>query len=228
MKNLRKRLKEKNRFLFDINAFRNLKKRKRKMRVLDKLKTAMLNKGYVWFLKGSYNLNIVGVRNDLIGEGVTNQFDDKLYVSYRDEDGNDIFKEYDITTDPGKHWMNHPLNTDGTAILVPGQYRGSHGIGLHQGKYEALRQMKPVKVYRDDDRDNEYDMDPDTIQEGHFGINIHRSNPYNESYYVDRWSAGCQVFKSVHDFNEFMDICRKARGIWGNSFTYTLLLKSTL
>ena len=45
----------------------------------------------------------------------------------------------------------------------------------------------------------------------------------NESYYVNKWSAGCQVFKKVADFNEFMDICRKARDIWGNSFSYTLI-----
>ena len=25
------------------------------------------------------------------------------------------------------------------------------------------------------------------------------------------------------DFDDFMEICRKAREIWGNSFTYTLL-----
>ena len=31
------------------------------------------------------------------------------------------------------------------AILKEGQYRGSHKIGLHQGKYEALRQKKTIK-----------------------------------------------------------------------------------
>ncbi|MAH43130.1 hypothetical protein CL614_05425, partial [archaeon] len=56
-----------------------------------------------------------------------------------------------------------------------------------------------------------------------YGINIHRSNPYTESYYVDKWSAGCQVFKKIADFNTFMEICRKAKDIWGNSFTYTLI-----
>lgn len=219
-------MKLRNKFTF-WDRFKN-KKINRKMDILDKIKSAMLNKGYVWFVRGNYNLNIVGVRNDLIGNNVTNKFDDKLYVSYTDENEVSQFKEYDITTDPGTHWMNHPLNTDGTAILVPGQYRGAYGIGLHQNEYEALRQFKPVKVYRDNDRDTEYDMDPSTIQEGHFGINIHRSNPYNESYYVDRWSAGCQVFKSVHDFIEFINICRTARNQWGNSFTYTLLNKSDL
>jgi viroplasmin and RNaseH domain-containing protein len=94
-------------------------------------------------------------------------------------------------------------------------------IGLHQGKYEALRQQRPVKVYRDKDKDMEFDfVDEDT---GIFGINIHRSNPKTESTYVENWSEGCQVFKRVNQFNTFMDICRLARNIHGNSFTYTLL-----
>lgn len=223
--NFMKRLKGRNVKWFLRNQIKNKQKT---MSRLDKIKTAFTRKGYKWFTNGKYNLNIVGVRNDLNGNGVSNEFDDKLYLSFTNSDGVLVFKEYDITTDPGKHWMNHPLNTDGTAILVPGQYRGSHMLGLHQGKYEALRQKNPVKVYRDNDRDNEYDTDVKSIQEGTFGINIHRSNPYSESYYVDKWSAGCQVFKSVHDFNEFMDICRDASKIWGNSFTYTLILESDL
>jgi len=119
--------------------------------------------------------------------------------------------------------MKHPMNSNGTAILVPGQYRSSHKIRLHRGKYEALGQKKPVKVYRDGNKDDVYDADEDTITEGLYGINIHRSNPYTESYYVDKWSAGCQVFKKVDDFDDFMEICHKARDIWGNSFTYTLI-----
>ena len=107
------------------------------------------------------------------------------------------------------------------AILVPNQYRSSHTIRLHQGKYEALGQHRPVKVYRDNNRDMIYDEK--NIDEGLFGINIHRSNPLTESTVVDGWSAGCTVFKRVKDFNQFMSICRKARDIHGNSFTYTLI-----
>ena len=40
---------------------------------------------------------------------------------------------------------------------------------------------------------------------------------------IDKWSAGCQVFSKESDFNEFMDVCRKASDVWGNSFTYTLI-----
>ena len=35
--------------------------------------------------------------------------------------------------------------------------------------------------------------------------------------------AGCQVIAANDDFTLFMEICRKARNVWGNSFTYTLI-----
>ncbi len=59
------------------------------------------------------------------------------------------------------------------------------------------------------------------IQEGVFGINIHKAGA--DSTYVENWSEGCQVFKRAKDFDEFMAICRKAKDIHGNSFTYTLI-----
>ena len=192
---------------------------------LDAVKKAVVSKGYKWFEDKSnkgYDVNIVGIRNSETSNEVTNHFDDTLTISYK-VDGEWKFHSWPATTDPGQYWIENPISKDGTAILVPGQYRGSHMIGLHQGKYEALRQRKPVKVYRDNDKDLEYDTDEDTIKEGIYGINIHRSNPYDQSYYVNKWSAGCQVFKKVADFHEFMDICKKARDIWGNSFSYTLI-----
>ena len=183
------------------------------------IQIAVQELGYKWF-EGSndYDVNIVGVRNSSTYKKVTNQFDDYLTLSYQIE-GEWKFYCWEVTTDPGSYWMEHPINKDGCAILVPGQYRGSHEIGLHQGKYEALKQKKSVKVYRDDNKDDVYDTDEDTIKEGIYGINIHRSNPYDESYYVNKWSAGCQVFKKVKDFNMLMDICYKEKDQWGNSFT---------
>jgi putative heme degradation protein len=115
-------------------------------------------------------------------------------------------------------------NPNGVARLVEGQYRGSHALGLHQGKYEALRQQKPVKVYRDKNKD--LNFDEHTIQEGIFGINIHKAGA--DSTYVENWSEGCQVFKKSSDFEEFMSICRKAAAVHGKSFTYTLLKSSDI
>ena len=67
-----------------------------------------------------------------------------------------------------------------------------------------------------------------TKEWGYFGINIHRSNPHTESTIVEKWSAGCQVFKKIDDYNEFLEICGRARKEWGNAFTYTLLKEEDL
>ena len=172
------------------------------------------------------NLNLIGVRRDNQG---TNTFDDFILVMYREEELM-VSKRYQITTDPGKYWLLNPLNPKGTAILKPGQYRGTWQLGKHQGKYEALVQRKPVKVYRDNNKDEVLDYNSMTtmVDEGYFGINIHRSNPYDQSYTVNKWSAGCQVFKKVEDYNKFIKLCKDSAKIYGNSFTYTLIEEKDL
>jgi len=171
------------------------------------------------------NLNLVGVRRDSKG---TNEFDDYLIVLYRD--GKEMVQSsYPITTDPGKHWLEHPINPRGTAVLVPGQYRGGWKLGKHQNNYEALVQRKACKVWRDNNKDEIIDYEGmEAADKGFFGINIHRSNPYSESFLVNKWSAGCQVFKRVEDYNEFLGLCKKSAVIYGNSFTYTLITEQDL
>ena len=189
---------------------------------IEQVKTAVIKKGYKWFESGDYNINIVGIRNSSTGARVTNQFDDCICISYKDK-GEWVHRCYNATTDPGKHWIRTLLNPKGTAILVPGQYRGAYKIGKHQSRYEALVQKLPVKVYRDGDRDMEYDMDSKTIQEGFFGINIHRASSTVVSRLIDKWSAGCQVIASPFEFSDFMIKIKRAGTFWGNSFTYTLI-----
>lgn len=177
------------------------------------LKRTMQAKGYDFFENGDYNLNIIGIRNSATGQKVTNAFDDKLVVAYKEKE-NWVIKEYVITTDNG----------GGTARLVPNQYKGSHAIGLHQGKYKALRQINKVTVFRDFVKDGIYQEDKK--ETGVFGINIHKAGV--DSVRVDDWSHGCQVFKRTQDFNAFMELCEKAAAKWGNKFTYTLINSSDL
>jgi hypothetical protein len=187
----------------------------------EQIEKAVKSKNYVWFEDSSnkgFDVNIVGVRNSSTGQVVTNVFDDCLTISYK-EGGVWKFHSWPATTDPGKKGVLEYHNAAGVARLVEGQYRGSHTIRLHQGKYEALGQAKNVKVYRDANRDMTYNEDK--IQEGVFGINIHKAGV--DSIEVSNWSEGCQVFKKSADFESFMEICRKAAKIHGNSFTYTLI-----
>jgi hypothetical protein len=185
----------------------------------EQIEAAVKAKNYAWFEGAKdFDVNIIGVRNSATGDKVTNLFDDHLTISYK-VGGEWKFHCWPATTDPGTKGVMQYGNKAGVARLVEGQYRGSHIIRLHGGKYEALGQNKPVKVYRDPNKDMKYDETK--IAEGVFGINIHKAGA--DSTYVENWSEGCQVFKRAKDFEEFMAICRKARDIHGNSFTYTLL-----
>lgn len=188
----------------------------------EQIEAALKAKGYVYFedaTNKSYDVNIVGVRNSSTGNKVTNLFDDMITISYKDETGAWVYKEWMNTTEPGKKGVMEYHNVNGVARLVEGQYRGSHALGLHQGKYEALKQAKAVKVYRDKNKDMTFDETK--VDEGIFGINIHKAG--RDSTWVENWSEGCQVFKRVKDFDEFMKIVKKAAKIHGNSFTYTLI-----
>ena len=178
------------------------------------------DKGYTWFTKGSYNLNIIGIRSN--NNKVTDKYDDILVVDYNTDNGHKRVC-YTITTEPGKYYMQNLCNPKGAAILVPGQYRGCWQIGLHHGKYKALCQCKAVKVYRDNNKDMIYNITPKSIDKGIFGINIHRSNKTCICDTIDKYSAGCQVFNDPVEFNAFMRLCEAQRKLYGNTFTYTLI-----
>jgi len=193
----------------------------------EQIQTTVEDKGYKYFhdnLNKGYDVNIIGVRNSKTKGRVTNAFDDTLTISYKIE-GEWQYHEFNCTTDPGSHWVKNLLNEKGVAILKPNQYRGSHKLDLHQGKYLALRQKSNVTVYRDNDRDNNYDLNESKTDTGIFGINIHRATGKSggKSIRVDKWSAGCQVIADNDDWHNFLDICQNAREIHGNSFSYTLI-----
>jgi hypothetical protein len=171
-----------------------------------------------------YNVNIIGIRNM---EGRPNYFDDILMVVYRDNHRRWLVDSYQITTDPGIYWLKKPMNVNGTAILCPGQYSGAYKIDKHRGKYDALCQRSgPITVWRDNDRDSDHNLDDDTKDTGYFGVNIHKAG--RDSSQVNKWSAGCQVFKNEGDFNEFMVTMNAAARQFGNKFTYTLLERADL
>ena len=179
-------------------------------------------KGYSWFESNKdFDVNIVGIRNTTTQNKVTNRFDDTMTLSYK-VNGVWQFHQWICTTDPGITYTTQRLLSPlGVARLVPNQYRGTYQIGLHQGKYEALVQRKPVKVYRDANKDLKFDETK--IEEGLFGINIHRSSPTGVSTVIEGWSAGCQVFSNIRDFRQFMQIMNRAKDVFGNNFTYTLI-----
>jgi hypothetical protein len=183
------------------------------------------HKGYAIFdnAKG-YDLNIWGVRNE---PTVTNEFDDTLCVFWKS--GDDwTFISTPITTDPGSHYLWNPASVKGTAVMVPNQYRGAYKLGKHKGRYDALRQTKPMDFYRLQQEDNGVvDFGRTTMDQGVvIGANIHRASETRRSTRVDKWSAGCQVIPDPFVYQMFMDVVKKQVDVHGwDTFTYTLIMK---
>ena len=189
---------------------------------LKQITEAMRKKRYSFFEKGDYNLNIIGIRN--VSDQVDNLFDDTLFLAYKVDDRFNV-QQFDMTTQPGSYYMKNPLNKLGTAILAPGQYKGAYTIGLHQGKYKALRQSGLLKIYRDNDRDTVYDYEnlTDSLNDG---INIHKAGRASKK--IDNWSAGCQVLAYSADFDILMSLSKRSAKLYGDKFTYTLLLSTDI
>lgn len=164
-----------------------------------------------------YNLNIVGFRNVT---GRVNHFDDLIAVYYLNQFGTWMRGIWPASTCPGAPWLLNPISPRGTAILVPGQYHEVYELGTFHG-HQALKQVGALKVYRDNNKDLQLDENAATIQEGLFGIHIHRAGIWSQL--VGPSSAGCQVFQKSADCDEFIWLCEQAVDYWGNRFTYTLM-----
>ena len=173
---------------------------------IEELKAEFQKKGYEWF-----PFHFVGIRSTA---NLPNQFDDLFGMVY----GNKI-EWFSCTTNPGTHWLKNLLNPKGCALLKPNQYKNTWAIGMHQGKYKAFVQVKPVEVYRDKNF-NDIAEETATVDTGLFGINIHRANPTAISKIIDKWSAGCQVFNNPADFAKVLSTGESTRQ---KAFTYTLL-----
>ena len=188
------------------------------MSAVDRLIERMKKLGHLVFEDGQYNLNLVGVRSK---SNYSNTFNDVIHCFYKDSNDKWVLHTWTVTTDPGLYWLKNPGRAKGTAILCEGQHRAAFTLGKHGGEYDCLVQCKPVRVYRDADKDEVLDFvsPEDTFS----GIQIHRANPSRKSSVVDNWSAGCQVFADPREFDTFMSLYKKAAAIWGAKITYTLL-----
>ena len=174
--------------------------------IIPELQAKFSELGYSWF-----DYHFIGIRSKA---NLPNVFDDLFAVV----NGNEI-KYYTCTTNAGTHWLKNLLNPKGTALLKPKQYIETWQIGLHQGKYEAFVQAKPVEVFRDGDKDDVAE-ETSVIEKGLFGINIHRASETTVSKLIDKWSAGCQVLNNPV---EFAEVLKSAKNSNRKLFTYTLL-----
>ena len=178
--------------------------------------------GHKAFSNGDWDMNIVAERSK---ERKAGKFDDRIFLIYKCQ-GQWRQHMWACTTDPGTYYLktaSKEWHDKGTAITAPGQYPASHQIGTHK-TYEAMVQVGKMKCFRDKTMDETLDMDPETIEEGRFSLNIHRSSATKISKSNWKYSAGCCVFSDPAGFAEFMRLCHKQirqRG-W-KTFTFTLI-----
>ncbi|WP_421752748.1 hypothetical protein [Croceimicrobium sp.] len=186
-----------------------------------KLQAVYAAKGYRFFDQGAFNLNLFGIRN---ASAQVDEFNDWMGVAFRDEWLNPRLLLFRASTKPGLYYLKHKiLNVNGTAILIPGQYRGAWKLGHHNG-YEALQQRSEgvFKVWRDADHDAQFDYSGPIYTDVQ-GLNGHTTSFRSEVERVNRYSAGCQVVQDDLDFNCLMLIVKKSLDYFSNSFSYTLL-----
>lgn len=157
------------------------------------------------------DFHLIGIRSKA---DVPNEFDDLFYAI-----SGATMKEYKGTTNDGTFYLKNPLNPKGAALLVADkQYIDTYQIGQHHDQI-AFVQIKAVTVHRDNNKDLKSD-ETKVLDTGFFGLNIHR---YNKDYalkFIDKGSAGCQVFYDPKQFEEFKAafIATKLKYL-----TYTLL-----
>jgi hypothetical protein len=139
---------------------------------------------------------ILGVQSE---EDTFNVFDDKFYIFK----GQQFIMVTSGTTNAGKNGlMNYDdYNSEGVAVIKTNEfYYNVWKFGLHKGKMEALKQVRPFLISRDGDKDQK-------IEEGLSipvicGINFH-ANTYDFDIkevkkFIGGWSLGCQVVNAKY------------------------------
>lgn len=177
--------------------------------------------------KKPYNLNIVGVRSKDLRPNI---FNDMMFLFWKYR-GEWVLHKYPMTTDAGLYYLLNPLVHSGTAIMKMGQNIGAYKLcgqgygckGHGKSEYTALRQVKPIEFYRDNNRNSRFDFDESSVEKKVISANIHRANKWAIAQLVDRYSAGCQVIQNPSDYNEFIGFCKASLVHYPNEFTYTLI-----
>lgn len=175
-------------------------------------------------IKNPYYPNLFGVRKET---NVPNKFDDFVGAIWKDKSGEWRSCCYEATTDPGKYWLEHPMNVNGTAIVVPGFYTKVYRVATHTG-YPAYKQVRPMTYVRDNNKNGIIDWLYRIAGSKTFtevaATNLHRANQKAVSNVVDKWSAGCQVVASPTEYETLLELGRNFNLITkvDNDYNYAL------
>lgn len=176
------------------NKVRNYKARE----LLDQVKTldsfTSIPKDY-WLL---------GVQSN---EDTYNHFDDKFYLFK----GIKFIQVVQGTTNAGTTGIKNysKYNRKGVAVIKTDEwYYDLWKFGYHKGKMPALKQFKPIKYFRDWNKNLKIE-EIGKMYEGIIGVNFHTvSYQNNLSFWrklIGGWSVGCQVVNHVGKYFQILN-----------------------
>jgi len=213
----------------------------------------VVEKNYGVWRSGPGEMNLVGIRGMADGKQVTNKVgrsDDTVALVWTDSEGKRHVKEFKGSVDPGI--VRKEMNKRGVAHLKDGSYvymlgKHKHGkselteelrkqtsrLGMddrsfsvsESGHYAALRQKRPVTVYRDTDKKGQqgrgYIEAHEMVEDrGMHGINMHYSGKQNP------WSQGCQVIAGAKEYHDFIGTIQNSTNT--DDLPYTVIDASKL
>ena len=195
---------------------------------IDRLINFLKSKDYTIY-EDSNILNIVGVRNKK--NKITNVFDEKMKVFFRDSNLEWQLFDYDITTVPGLV-PGEELLPENVNILVLGQYADSLRIGFLQDNPNHKCLLFQSYVVHKNRKRNKYDFKSpieQVLYQENSNLAIHRSSKTSTQEYVFHTSEGSQVFKNITHYEQFMKLCQSQIDLGKKDiFTYTLIDKTEL
>lgn len=160
---------------------------------------------------------ILGVQSR---EDTYNYFDDKFYL-FR---GTKFISVVSGTTNAGTTGlMNYSrYNKYGALVVKTNEwYHGLWKFGYHKGRMPALKQVRPIKYFRDWNK-NERTEEIGKMYEGIKGINFHTVLYEKNLSFIRKliggWSTGCQVVNHVGKYYKMLNKMRKQKYV-----TYCLI-----
>lgn len=128
------------------------------------------------------------------------------------------------TTNAGTTGLHNyeKYSKDGVLIVKTNEwYYGLWKFGLHRGRMPALKQIRPIKYFRDWNKNKKVE-EIGKMYEGIRGINFHTVT-YQKAMNLIRkliggWSVGCQVINNVRKYFEILDLVKGQKDV-----TYCLI-----
>lgn len=152
--------------------------------------------------------HVIVVRSN---EDEADKYDDKLYL-FR---GETFIGVMSCTSNSGAYGLLNffKWSKEGTAVIkfdeiYYNSFMKSDGKAVqhHNGKMQCLRQVAPLKYYRDSNKDKKID-ETGKIYEGNNSTNIHANSYTNKkgiiSWSIGKWGTGCTV---INDLTKYYDV----------------------